>query len=118
MNSESKIALGANRKILPESIIMLKSDANYTNIFLADGSKFLSSITLGKLANRLKEFPFLRPNRSVLVNQQYIEKLNTVIYEEDGPSILLTNKTIIPIARRQIKNVILFKKNLNRFSNL
>jgi DNA-binding LytR/AlgR family response regulator len=109
MNSESKIALGANRKIMPESIIMLKSDANYTNIFLADGTSFLSCITLGKLASRLKEFPFLRPNRSVLVNQQYIEKFNTVIYAEEGPSILLSNQTIVSIAKRQLKNVMLFK---------
>lgn len=109
MNSESTIALGANRKIKPESIIMLKSDANYTNIFLADGTNFLSSITLGKLAYRLKEFSFLRPNRSVLINQQFIEKFNTVLYAENGPSILLSNQTIVPIARRQMKNVILFK---------
>jgi DNA-binding LytR/AlgR family response regulator len=113
MNSTVKICLGAKRKISPESIIMLKSDANYTNVYLADGSYFLSSITLGILAKRLEEYSFIRPNRSVLVNRQYIQALNTAIYVNDGPSIRLFNQMIIPISRRKIKNVSSFKKSNN-----
>jgi two-component system LytT family response regulator len=112
MNSETKICLGAKRKINPDSVLMLKSDANYTNVFLVDGTKFLSSITLGILEKRLKSFKFIRPNRSVLVNQQFIEALNANVYAENGPFIRLFDNTIIPIARRKTTSLLKeFKAN-------
>jgi DNA-binding LytR/AlgR family response regulator len=101
MDSETKICLGGKMKVNPDSVLMLKSDANYTNVYLVDGTKFLSSITLGILEKRLENFKFIRPNRSVLVNQHFIEALNTRIYAENGPFIRLFNNTIIPIARRK-----------------
>lgn len=101
MIQETEICLGAKKKLNPSAILMLKSEANYTNVYLVDGSKFLSSITLGILEKRLKKFNFIRPNRSVLVNQQFIEALNTKIYAENGPFIRLFNNIIIPIARRK-----------------
>lgn len=101
MNSETKICLGAKMKVNPSTVLMLKSDANYTNVFLVDGTKFLSSITLGILEKRLENYKFIRPNRSVLVNQLFIEALNTKIYAENGPFIRLFNNIIIPIARRK-----------------
>lgn len=105
MLTDTKICLGAKRKISPETIIMLKSDANYTNVYLADGSHFLSSITLGKLAQRLEEYSFIRPNRSVLVNKQFIQSFNTAIYFDLGPCVRLFNETVIPISRRKVKSL-------------
>lgn len=101
MDSETKICLGAKMKINPERILMLKSDANYTYVYLDDGSYFLSSITLGILAKRLDGFQFIRPNRSVLVNLHYIANVNYKTYIGHSPYIQLANKAIIPIARRK-----------------
>jgi DNA-binding LytR/AlgR family response regulator len=101
MNSETKICLGAKRKVSPETIIMLKSDANYTNVYLTDGSCFMSSITLGILEKRLNSNRFIRPNRSALVNKQFIEKYCFNVYSDNGPSLRLFNKTVIRISRRK-----------------
>ena len=110
MIQEVEISLGAKRKISPETIIMLKSDANYTNVYLIDGSHFLSSITLGKLAKRLEGFEFFRPNRSVLVNEKFIQKFSPSIYIDAGPFIQLLNHTLIPISRRKVKNLTFAQK--------
>ncbi len=76
MIQEEEICLGAKMKVSPSAVLMLKSDANYTYVYLVDGTKFLSSITLGVLEKRLKAFQFIRPNRSILINKLYILNYN------------------------------------------
>jgi DNA-binding LytR/AlgR family response regulator len=51
---------------------MLKSDINYTVIYLDDGSQILSSTTIGILEKRLKEFNFFRQSRSFIINLQFV----------------------------------------------
>jgi DNA-binding LytR/AlgR family response regulator len=101
MDNNEKIRMGAMKKIAPHDILMLKADANYTQIYLNDGSHFLSSITLGKLEKRLIGYAFIRPNRSFLVNPHFIDKIHLRTYPELGPTIQLLDNTVIPIARRK-----------------
>lgn len=105
MIQETEICLGAKRKVSPNIVVMLKSEANYTYVYLADGTKFLSTITLGILEKRLEDFNFLRPNRSILVNKHFIESFSTMAYADCRPNIRLLNQTIIPIAKRKIKDI-------------
>lgn len=111
MIRETEISLGAKRKVSPGIVVMLKSEANYTYVYLADGTRFLSTITLGILEKRLEDFNFLRPNRSILINKHFIESFSTVAYVDCRPNIRLLNQTIIPIAKRKIKDIRKAKSN-------
>ncbi len=66
------VKIGSRRQVAPSQILMLKADCNYTEIFLNDGSKFLSSTTLGTIAKRLEGFNFFRINRSTVINMKFI----------------------------------------------
>ena len=56
----------------PNDIVYLEADRNYTNIFLADGSKQLSSYHLGKIENDLPSEIFMRIGRACIVNRNCI----------------------------------------------
>lgn len=105
MLTDTKICLGAKRKISPDTIIMLKSDANYTNVYLADGTKFLSSITLGILAKRLLDYNFARTSRSILVNKSCITKVNLIKYANIRPNIKLINNWVVPVSKRKVNDL-------------
>ncbi len=68
MKTNKLIHLGSRKNISPANILMLKADTNYTIIYLDNGSKILSSTTLRKFEERLKDFQFFRPNRSIIFN--------------------------------------------------
>ncbi len=99
MNNSLLIHFGKH-KIDPRTILLLKADTNYTQVYLEDGSSFLSSTTLGTLARRLPEYSFFRPNRSVLVNLDFITE-----YEKGGSSIRLNNNEVIQVSRRRTKQL-------------
>ncbi|MBA4853868.1 LytTR family DNA-binding domain-containing protein [Emticicia sp. BO119] len=99
MNNELLIPFGGRLKIDPTTVLLLKADINYTQVYLEDGSTVLSSVTLGTLAKRLQQFPFFRPNRSVLINLSYI-----VGYEQSSSQIKMGNNEIYKISRRRTKH--------------
>ena len=71
------IKVGGRRKIDQSNILMLKADSNYTYIYLKDGTKFLVSYNLQKIAERLTNTSgFIRPNRSLLFNALYISSFD------------------------------------------
>ncbi len=72
METNTLIHLGGRRNVAPECILILKSDHNYTIIFLNDGSQILTSTTIGILEKRLKEFNFFRTHRSTIINLQFV----------------------------------------------
>lgn len=98
MKTNKLIHIGGYEKISPTSIMMLKADANYTIIYLEDGKQILSSTNIGILEKRLKDFLFFRPNRSFIVNLQYMsgfEDINKI------KKIRMKNDTDISISRRR-----------------
>jgi DNA-binding LytR/AlgR family response regulator len=99
MNNELLIPFGGRMKIDPKTILLLKADINYTQVYLEDGSTVLSSITLGTLAKRLHEFSFFRPNRSVLINLDYM-----VAFEAASAQIKMENNEVFKISRRRAKH--------------
>lgn len=99
MKNELLIHFGGRTKIAPQTILLLKAEINYTQVYLEDGTTFLSSITLGILEKRLQEYAFFRPNRSVLINLDYM-----VAFEEASAQIKMGNNEIFKISRRRTKN--------------
>ena len=58
------------------NIIYCEADGNYTNIHLVDGKKEIVSLQLGVIEKKLSDFSFIRVNRSLLININYIQKFN------------------------------------------
>lgn len=57
-------------------ILYFGSDINYTNIFMADGRKIVSSKTLKTFEDIIEGHPdFLRVHRSAIVNRRYVRRL-------------------------------------------
>lgn len=108
MNNSLLIHFGRH-KIDPRTILLMKADTNYTQIYLEDGSSFLSSITLGTLARRLPEFSFFRPNRSVLINLDYIEDA-----ENDKALIRMKNNEVFKVSRRRTKHFYKIRNRINK----
>jgi DNA-binding LytR/AlgR family response regulator len=98
MKTKLLVHLGGRMKIDPNTILLLKADLNYTHVYLEDGSTVLSSTTLGILAQRLKNFSFFRPNRSVLINLDYM-----VEFEHSSAEIKMENNETFKISRRRTK---------------
>ena len=101
MKTETLVRIGGHKKIPFSSILMLKADSNYTLVYLNDGSQILSSTTIGILEKRLKDFQFFRPNRSIIVNLQYLKNFEGKSQTGNFASISLKNDTKIPISRRK-----------------
>ncbi|MCB0647241.1 MAG: LytTR family transcriptional regulator [Saprospiraceae bacterium] len=89
------------------SIIYLKSDSNYTYIFLESGRSILVSKTLKNYELLLKN-SFIRVHNSYLVNPDYIQG-----FLKKTNHLLLCNHLEIPVSRSKKLNV----KNLFKKSN-
>jgi two-component system LytT family response regulator len=101
MKTTNLIHLGSRKNIPPSSILMLKSDINYTIIYLKDGSKILSSTTLGRIEKRLKDFQFFRPNRSTIFNLEFMADFESKAQSGSYGEILLKNNEKIALSRRK-----------------
>lgn len=99
MKNETLLSLGGRLKIAPKNIRLLRAEINYTKVHLDDGTTLLSSITLGVLEKRLQDFPFFRPNRSVLINLDYV-----VDFEVASAQIIMENSQTFKISRRRTKH--------------
>ncbi|MBS0536600.1 MAG: response regulator transcription factor [Proteobacteria bacterium] len=67
------------------SLVLLRADKDYTAIFWDGGSPLLASQSLGQLAIRLSYPPFLKLNRSLIIN---INRLKQVERVGRGQSLL------------------------------
>lgn len=103
MGTNELIHLGSRKKIAATRIIMLKSELNYTTIYLDDGSKILSSTTMGKIEKRLKHFQFFRPNRSTVFNLAYMASHGVTAEKNAAGNIWLKNNVKISLSRRRIE---------------
>ena len=110
MNTQSLVHVGGRKKFCPSEIILLESDINYTRLHFTDGSMLLTATNLGTLESRFAPFNFFRPNRSCIVNLDFMTN-----YEEETGSIKMENNDTIQISRRRVKPFINFSnKYFNR----
>lgn len=101
METNELIHLGGRRNVAPECILILKSDRNYTTVYLDDGSQILTSTTIGILEKRLKEYNFFRPSRSFIINLQFVADFEKKARTGDFSRIFLKNKEEVPLSRRK-----------------
>ncbi len=111
METDILINIGGRKKISPTNIMMLKADINYTYVHLACGNILLTSTTIGIIEKRLCGFNFFRPNRSTVVNLQYLDNFESKEKTGDLPSIMLRKDTKeepfkITLSRRKASNFI------------
>ena len=104
MKTVEEIHIGSRVNVPAHEILLLKADNNYTEIFLINGRKILSSTTMGTIEKRLNDFDFFRPNRSTVINLQYLEKVEMKRISNSNLSIRSNKKQKalnIKISRRR-----------------
>ena len=72
-------------------IIYLEAKVNYTNIFLSNKTKIISSKNLGFYELELSDEPFIRIHNSTVIN---LSKVKSYIRGDDGWVIMLSGETL------------------------
>lgn len=90
-------SVGGIRFLKKEEIIYVKSEGNYSSIYLQNGEHFMLSRNLKYVEDLLDKNTFVRPHNSYLVRLDKIVQYN----KTEGGSIILENGTEIPISRRR-----------------
>ncbi len=90
------IHVGGYRRLVPQQIVRLVADRNYTLIYEASGGKLLVATTLKVIEERLQPYGFMRVTRGDVVNRSFIEKV-----WKDGTVQLTDGTQIFPSRRRQ-----------------
>lgn len=85
-----------------ESICYLESSINYTLFFLKDGRSFISGYNIKVFEALFQDQPFIKINRSKLVNVAFIMKTKIM---DNTYSVLLQNGDEINIARRRVNKI-------------
>jgi two-component system LytT family response regulator len=86
-----------------KEIVNLEADESYTKIFLADGKKCVSSMTIAKYEKVLDSSTFFRVHKSHIVNIRYhLKEFN----RHEGNVVIMDNGTVIPVARRKLSGFI------------
>jgi two-component system LytT family response regulator len=74
--------------LAPEEIVFIQADWNYSELFISDTKSELVTINIGKLDEMLPNHIFYRINRSIIINLNYLTKVNrkkrSVILEKEG----------------------------------
>jgi two-component system LytT family response regulator len=84
--------------IATSDIIYLEADGSYTNIFMADGTKFLISKKIKEFENNLNPSNgFFRVHRSYLINITRIKQY----VKQDGGHIEMENGAIVHLSRER-----------------
>lgn len=78
-----------------KEIVRCESDRNYTNFFLNDGRKILTSRSLKEYEDVLCLPKFIRCHRSFIINMDYLERFES----KDGGTIIMKDGSEIPLSR-------------------
>jgi two-component system LytT family response regulator len=107
--SQKKLSFPTSSGVIfltPEEITYLRSESNYTGIYLNNKSKLLVSKTLKHVAPCFSAYNYLRVHHSYMVNMDEVVKY----IKGDGGTIILKTGEKIPVSRASKPAVI---KNLN-----
>lgn len=84
-------------------IVYLQAVRNYTIFVMANGTKRVSSTTLGVHEANLDEQFFIRIHRQFLINRCYIKRIEL---ESRAGWVQLMNGEKVPVSRRRIQEVL------------
>ena len=96
---KTTIHLGARTTVDIHEIVKLEAQNNYTLVHFVDGTKLLSSTTLGILEECLTEYRFFRVNRSLVINLNYLKRFK--IHPHGSKNCAKTASDIF-ISRRRV----------------
>jgi len=91
-----------------QDIVHCESEKNYTTFYFIDNTKLLVSTTLKEYETLLSPFGFFRTHQSHLINMQYFDHF----IKADGGTIVMKNKTTIPLAIRKKEEFLTLLNNL------
>ena len=92
-----KIHLVGKTAVMPENVIFLKAEANYSEVFMTDGKRIVLSRTLKELEGIFVPFGFFRPHKSFLINLEHVVSCS---FHTDR-HIELINKNKVELSRRK-----------------
>lgn len=89
--------------IKAEDIVHLEADESYTRIFLADGKKCISSMTIARYEKVLDTRTFFRVHKSHIINtRHHLKEFN----RHEGNMAIMDTGEAIPVARRKLSGFI------------
>jgi two-component system, LytTR family, response regulator len=83
------------RGIVPEEVVRILADVNYSELHLTSGRKHLTSKTL-KSYEEILQRPFVRVNKSCIVNLQHVTHTDHLLSQ-----IELSDGSVIQVSRRR-----------------
>lgn len=84
-------------------IVRLEADESYTKIFLSDGKKCVSSMTIARYEKVLNTNVFFRVHKSHIINtRDHLKEFN----RHEGNVAIMDNGTAIPVSRRKLTDFI------------
>jgi two-component system LytT family response regulator len=95
-NITNTLKITRKQSIQTNEVLFLEAKANYTIIYLADGKTILAASTLKLFENKLPKNTFGRPNKSFIINRDFVERVN---YKDKV--IILKNTRSIQASRRR-----------------
>lgn len=96
------LKINKSTKVKIQDIIYLEARSNYTCIYTLE-KQVVSSITLKKIMQRIGELDFLKINRGLTINKNFIISAN---FEPQNAFIVMKNNKILPVSRRRLVFVI------------
>jgi len=85
--------------IKSDEIINLEADESYTKIFLSNGKKCVSSMTIARYEKVLDDNIFFRIHKSHIINtKDHLKEFN----RHEGNVVIMDNGSVIPVARRKL----------------
>jgi two-component system LytT family response regulator len=97
LHTESHIEI-----LLPELILFVEAQSNYSTFHLSSGRKVVASKTLGSFNNYLAQFQFIRCHQSYLVNPMFIRRISKC----KSMALILDQGSEIPVSRRHRKQIL------------
>lgn len=97
-DQESRVAIPGSQAyefVAVKDIVRLEGIQKYTQLYLQNGSKILSSYHIGKYKEMLTPFQFFSPHKSHLINTQHIRR-----YLLEG-TVEMTDGSSVPVSRRK-----------------
>ena len=99
LHNHSLIRLNRKQEVLTSDVMLLEADINYTTFNLTSGKKIVVSSTLKTFENLFPKKHFLRLNKSVMLNKEYVKFI-------DANRITLKNEQVITVSRRRLPYVL------------
>lgn len=88
-------------ELIPMSeIVFCQADGKYTNFFLSNGNKIMSSRNLGEYTAILDNNYFFRIHHSYIINLRHLSKIS----KKDGYFCEFANGIILPVAKRRMED--------------